>query len=263
MAITTLDGLVAARTGKRQGFTFSRTGIGNTAAGQLFSLYRATGGPPAQPAVPGAAAVPTKALTFSFANKAGSDTTYLDALGGVSTVPGTLMFYDRFFHIGGLNGTLTTAQAVNSQALLTFPFRGAPAEECEWFLEWYADTGATATTATVAVTYTDATTGTVAVALAINTRAGRLMPIAPPQGKYIASVQSVTLAATTGTAGSFGVTCGDRKAAVTLTAPQSNVGAEKDLILCPVPDDACLWQVVACTTTATGDWRGEFTLIQG
>lgn len=265
MAITTQDALIAGRGSKRQGFAFARTSIANQAAGTLCSLYRAAGGPPAQPAIPTTAALPDDTLSFVFTNPSGADTTYLDTFSGVTTGGGgVLMTYDRLFHIGGLNGTLTTAQAVNSQTVLsTWPVRGAPAVECEWFLENYSDTGATATTATVAVTYSDATTGTVSVAVPTNWRAGRLLPIPPPQGKYIASVQSVALAATTGAAGNFGVTAGDRKSDATLYLPQANLGASREAVFTTVPNDMCFWHVFLCTGTSTGDIRGEFSLIQG
>ena len=264
MAITTQDGLISARANKRQSFAFSRTSIANMAAGQVCSLYRSTGGPPTQPAIPTTAAIPTKTLSLNFNNATSPDKTYLDYTAAVSTASCVLWTYDRLFHIGGFSGIVTTAQTVNSQSTLTFPARGgATAGEVEWFLEWYADTGATAVTANVAVTYTDATTGTVAVALAATMRAGRLLQIPPVQGKVIASVQSVTLSATTGTAGNFGVTCGERCAGCALYLGTANIGVEKEAVLCNIPDDGCFWHVALCTTTSTGDIRGEFTLLQG
>ncbi len=181
-----------------------------------------------------------------------------------STAAGKVALYDRLFHIGGLNGTLATAQAVQSQTVLTFPVRGAIADESEWFLEWYADTGATGVTATCAVTYTDTTTANVTVALPATTRAGRLLPIVPGQGKVIASLQTVTLSATTGAAGNFGVTCCDRLAGCSATIITANIPAPaREAVLHEVPNDACLMQIVECSTTTSGDVRGEYTLIQG
>ncbi len=263
MAISSQDGLIAARTGKRQTFSFAKISTANMIAGGLCSLYRATSQIPTQPAIPTVAEVPTKALSFNFNNAIAPDSTHLDFMGGVCTVAGVVNLYDRTFHIGGLNGTVTTAQTVNSQTVLTFPTRNTTAFESEWFLEWYADTGATAVTANVAVTYTDATTGTIAVSLAATMRIGRILPIIPASGKWIASVQTVTLSATTGTAGNFGVTCGDRISNASLYIPIANVGSSVEAVLSIIPDNACLWQVQLCSATTSGDLRGELILIQG
>lgn len=263
MTIATESDLINARANKNQPFAMQRTSIANMVAGALCSMYRSTGPLPSQPAIPSAAAVCTKALTFSFNNPTGGDKTYLDTISGGCTTACRVVTYDRLFHIGGLSGTVTTAQTVNSQTVLTLPLRNSLAGEVEWFLEWYTDTGATAVTANVAVTYTDATTDTRAVSLAATMRAGRLLPIVPATGKVIASVQSVTLSATTGTAGNFGVTCGDRQSGLSLNILAANLGDKNEAVLKEVADNACLWQVVECSTTSSGDVRGEFNLVQG
>lgn len=267
MAITTQDGLISARANKRRGASFRRLSVVNMAAGQLCSLYRAgsAGAQFSQPAIPTAAAVPTKALSFNFPTPSGADTTYLDSLDINAQQAGRVVWLDRVFHIGGLNGTLATAQTVNSQTPLpSYPIRGAAAEELEWFLEWYADTGATAVNATVAVTYTDAGTANLVVALAATMRIGRLLSIVPAQGKVIASVQSVTLSATTGAAGNFGVTAGNRISASGMSVMAANIAPQpRQAILRAVPDNTCLMAMVECTTTSTGDVSGELVLVEG
>lgn len=267
MPITNQNELINARANKRQPFTIRRASVANQAAATLCSMYRAaaTGVAQPQPAIPAAAAVPTKALSINFNNPAGADKTYLDMVDLGLTQPGRVLTYDRVFHIGGLNGTLTTAQAVNSQTVLSaFPVRASLAEELEWFLECYTDLGATGVTATVAVTYTDTTTGTPTVAVPATWRAGRLLPITPAQGKVIASVQSVTLSATTGAAGNFGVTAGDRISGASMSVQVANIPPpSKQGLMVEIPNDCCLWQVVECSTTSTGDLSAELLLIQG
>lgn len=264
MTIATENDVINARTNKRQGMNFQKASIANMVAGALCSMYRSTGPIPSQPAIPAAAALCTKALTWNFNNPTAPDNTYLDVMDGVCGTACRIVWFDRLFHIGGLSGTVTTAQAVNSQTVLTLPVREADPPEVEWFLEWYADTGATGVTATIGVTYTDTTTGTVTAALAATMRAARLLPVIPAAGKVIASIQSVTLSATTGTAGNFGVTAGNRMSGTSLHVPVANVAPpSRELILRKIQNDTCLWPVVECSTTSSGDIRGEFTLIQG
>lgn len=264
MTISTEADLINARANKRQDFPVAQTSIANAVAGTLHSLYRSTGPTPVQPAIPAANAVPTKALTFNFNNPGGADKTYVDMMDLIGTIAGEVTLFDRLFHMGGLSGTVTTAQNVNSNTALTFPARGAAAANaCEWFLEWYTDTGATGVNATVAVTHTDATTANIVIALSATTRAGRLYPIVSP-GKVISQINTVTLSATTGTAGNFGVTCGRRIAGTSMGIVAANVPAQpREAILEEIPNDACLWRVMHCSTTSTGDQRGSFTLVQG
>jgi hypothetical protein len=267
MTIATQGDLINARTNKNQGISFQRASMANQTAGTLCSLWRSTGPVPSQAAIPTAAALCTKATSGAlrnFQNPIGGDKTYLDVIDVNCTLAGKVALYDRLFHIGGLNGTLTTAQAVNSQTVLTFPVRNSVADECEWWLEWYADTGGTAVTATCAVTYTDTTTANLAVAVPATCRAARLLPIVPGAGKVIASVQTVTLSATTAAAGNFGVTCADRLAGCGATVVAANIPQPaREAVLHEVPNDACLMQIVECSSTASGDVRGEYTLIQG
>ena len=126
---------------------------------------------------------------------------------------------DRLAHIGGLSGTVTTAQTVglDLQTLsgtgnLTARIGPSNYSDVRWVLEWYAATGATAVTATVNVTYNDGTTGNLnAISLAANRPIYSFQNLNQfiPQNltnRYIRAVNTVTLSGTTGTAGNFGVT---------------------------------------------------------
>lgn len=259
MAITTEAGYIAAKAGgsyKR----FQKTSIANAVAGGIQSMWRSTGPFPAQPAIPGAAALCDRttpgALELPAVN--GANTRYIDAFSLLSTTAGQVRFVDRVIHNGNLNGTVITAQAVNTPAL---PAR-APALACDWFIEVYTDLGATGVNATVALTYTDATTANIVVAVPATARAGRMLPIAPTTGKVIASVQSVTLSATTGAVGAFGITA-QQEIGVNATVIAANLGDKDAAMVLPIPADACLALCVDCSTSNTGDLRCGYRIIEG
>lgn len=259
MAISSEAGYIAAKAASSYK-RFQKASIANAVAGTMHSLWRSAGPLPVQPAIPGAAALcdRTTAGALDLPLVTGGNTRYIERCNGVNTTGGNIVFVDRVIHGGGLNGTLITAQAVNTPAL---PAR-APAAGCEWFLECYTDLGATTTTATCAVTFTDTTSSTIAVTVPATWRAGRVLPIIPPTGKLIASVQSVTLTATTGAAGSFGVTAQQNTGAV-LTPPAANAGDRDVAMILPIAADACLSIMVDCTSTSTGDVRGGLQIMEG
>jgi hypothetical protein len=270
MTITTGDGLIAAR-GASIVLPIQRATIANAAAGQLFSTWRSTGPLPAQGAIPGAAAIPTRTTSGALATIGGAWTnptapavTYVDRVALNSSIANRIVLFDRLVHMGGLNGTLTTSQTVNTPAL---PARAqsTTGEGLEWFLEWYTDTGGTGVNCTVTYTRADGTGGrTFVIALGATIRAGRLVPIVPTAGDVaIKSVESVQLSATTGAAGSFGITCG-RRLPVSAGIVLANTAAPQQAgLLERIQDDACLWPVVECSTTSTGQITGEITMVQG
>lgn len=269
--ITTRDHLIDAMANGSTTFIVAKASIANAVAGGWFSLWRATG-TPGQAAIPAAAAICTKALagSFQFTNPTSGVGSYLGRVflqSGNSATNWEL--HDRLAHMGGLNGTLTTAQAVNLDITGTtnnLELRRGDANysDVQWWLEWYTDTGATAVTANVAVTYDDGSTATISVALTATMRAGRMLPITPTTvGRFIRSVQSVTLSATTAAAGNFGVTATRELADGDI--PLANKGERytwADLALQRVHDDACLFLVVMPSTTTTGVLNGSARLIQ-
>jgi hypothetical protein len=265
MAITTLDQLAAAAKYQLPFYTASVT----TVAGVPYSLWLANGIVPAVRAAPGAAAVPGKVLAGfgTWPDATSPVKTYLNTvmLQGVNT--GMLHVYDRLSHMGGLSGTSTAAQTVNTAAIT----RGGPAEDTtgknvEGFLEWYSATGGTGATATVSWTDDGGTSGrSTAITLAATRPASFLAPISLVTGTTgIRSVQTVTLSASTGTAGNFGVTLARRICSIPITA--ANVGTILDPItsgLIPIDNDACLWFVYQSSTTSSGILSGLITLAQG
>lgn len=266
MSISTEAALIAARANARP-TSVQKASIANAVAGALYSLWRSTGPLPAAGAIPTSAAVCTQALLgslWSFTNPTAPVKTYLDWLDIGATVAGSHAVYDRLAHMGGLSGTVTTAQTAN----VTLPTDANRCDQSglgvEWYLEWYTDTGSTAVTATISYTNEANTSGrTATVSVGATTRAGRLLPIRPASGDAaIKSVQSVTLSATTGAAGNFGVTA--RRRLATMTTLSANIAEPKQRsLLVPIPDDACGEIVNECSATTTGDLRGDLLLIQG
>jgi hypothetical protein len=263
MAITTQDQLVAARanTALWPPVGVQKITIAGQVAGTIASLWRSVGPLPTQPVIPAAPALCNNGTAGALAMPAvvGSNTLYLDELNLSCTIAGSIDVMDRVLHSGGLNGTLTTAQAVATPNL---PPR-APAIMCEWFLECYIATGATTVAATVNVDYSDGTLGqNIAVTLPVSWQAGRLLPIIPAIGKYIARINNITLSGTTGIAGNFGVTAA-RRLGVMANIIAANLSDVRPYLLRGIASDACVSLHVNASTTSTGDVRGHLVFIQG
>jgi hypothetical protein len=274
MSITTLDQLLDALANNSSRIVWDKASLANAAAGQVFSLWRATG-VPGQGAIPGAAALCTKGLTgaMGFDNQTAPAASYYAwqtlTTGNAAT---GVEVHDRLAHMGGLSGTVTTAQTVGID--LSTLGGGLPAgrrghanySEVQWWLEIYTDLGFTGVNATVNVTYDDASTGNLAaIALGATPRAGRLYPlVSAVAGRFIRGVNSVTLSATTGAAGSFGFTATRPRTVV--NANVANKAEQFDwaqLGLPIIPNDSCLQMVMICSTTSTGTVRGQGKIAHG
>ena len=206
-------------------------------------------GMPAGGAVPTSAAIPDRSTigALPFAAPGGSREKLLIGASIVPSTAGVYLLYDRLFHIGGLSGTLTTAQTVQgSPASPALTRNTGGAGNMAWY-EIYTVIGTTATTLTMTYTDQDGNTGNTST---INiggtgfrevTRAQRIPLAAGDTG--IQSIQSVQLTATTGTAGNFGITIAQPLAWI----PVGSAGTAgwrdytTGLPGIPVPDpDACL-----------------------
>ena len=277
MAISTLDGIVNALGNNSSRIVLDKASIASQGAGTFVSLWRATG-QPGQGAIPGAAAACNNALTgaVGFTQQtlpATSYGAYFEAATGNASM--TVEMHDRLAHMGGLNGTLTTAQTVGidfsalSSDNMAERIGDANYSDIQWWLEWYTATGATAVTATVAVTYNDATTGTLSVALAATRPASLMIPLnglipAAGAGKYIRAITTVTLSATTATAGSFGVTATRPRLAI--GTPIANYKVTADWAALGLPEilnGSCLFPVVLTSTTSSGTVRGGGKIAHG
>ena len=278
MTITTRDQLIDALGNNSSRLVIDKASISNAAAGQFHSLWRATG-QPGQAAIPAAAAVCNNALTgaLNFAQQTSPATTYGTWANAMcSNNATTLEIHDRLMHMGGLSGTSTGSQTVNLDINANLASNNLDARkgdanfsDVQWWMEWYTDTGGTAVTATVGVTYNDTTTGTLSVALAATRRASLMIPLngfipAAAAGKYIRDIDTVQLSATTGSAGSFGFTA--TRPRMTMPLPLANKMETFDWAALGLPEifnSSCLMILQVASTTTTGTVRGGGKLSHG
>ena len=278
MAITTRDKLIDALGNNSSRVILDKSTITGLTAGNFVSMWRATG-QPGQGAIPSTAATVNNTATgaVQFFQQTAPATSYLAYLDFVSSNSAmTLELHDRLMHMGGLSGTVTTAQTVG------IDFNGITADnkanrigdtnysDIQWWLEWYAATGGTAANITVNVTYNDGTTGALTTFQLAATRPIAFMqPLnsyipAAASGKYIRGIVSVQLAATTGTAGNFGVTA--TRPRVSVSSPLLNLKASADwaqLPLSEVPNGSALFPIMLTSTTSTGTLRGSGKIAHG
>ncbi len=274
MTIETVNDVVKALGNNTSRVVWDKASIANAVAGAIFSLWRATG-TPGQGAIPTAAALCTSALlgAMGFTNQTAPATSYY----GWQTIAtgntlSSVEIHDRLAHMGGLNATLLTAQTVGIDLStlgggLAADRRGdANYSDVQWWLEWYTDTGATASNATVNVTYDDASTGNLAViAVGGTVRAGRMISlVSAVPGRFIRGVNSVTLSASTATAGNFGVTATRPRTAVSTYVANKVENFDWAALGMPeIPNNACLQMAMICSTTSTGTVRGQGKIIHG
>lgn len=277
MTISTRDQLIDGLGNNSSRIVLDKASIASQAAGTFVSLWRATG-QPGQGAIPAAAAVCNNALTgaIGFRQQTAPATSYgayLEAATGNASM--TLEIHDRLAHMGGLNGTLTTAQTVgiDFSALSSDNIAARKGDsnysDILWWLEWYTATGSTAVTATVNVTYNDGTTGALTVSLTATRPASLMIPLngfipAAGAGKYIRGIVSVQLSATTGTAGSFGVTA--TRPRMTIGCPIANCKFVADWAALGLPEifnGSCLFPIVLTSTTSSGTVRGGGKIAHG
>lgn len=266
MAITTRDGLIAAMgAGTLNNFGYISF---TTVAGQKVSPWYIQ-------SLKGRNILPTTAQTCTPSTRCAlrlpsvtTQTIYVSKLQAVSTSACTIYLYDRLAHMGGLSGTSTSAQTANV-TLTTAASQSrcqSNGSDVQWYLQWYADTGGTAVTATITYTNQSGTTGrTTTVSLAATRKITYLQPIYPnTNDKSIQSIQSVTLSATTGTVGNFGVTA--TKPITSLPIPIANISNVYDysnLGLPQVSSNACLAFFFLAGTTTSGVMYGTIDLIKG
>lgn len=279
MTITTRDKLIDALGNNSSRFIIDKASLSNAAAGQYHSLWRATG-QPGQGAIPGAAAACTNALTgcMGFTQQTNPATSYGGwANATCSNAAVTIEVHDRLAHMGGLWGTSIAAQPVgidlntlSGSNNIAARMGDANYSDVQWWLEWYTDTGSTAVTATVNVTYSDGSTGNLTgVALAATRRASFMQPLnsyipAAQSGLYIRGVNTVTLSATTGTAGSFGVTATRPRMTMPLNiANKTEYFTWADLGFPEIFNTSCLFPIELASTTSTGTVRGGGKICHG
>jgi len=212
-------------------------------AGALSSLWLYQGSP-AHGDIPGVASAPTNTTpgALRFTPPTGVQQKWLLGMTATVRVAGTLTLYDRLLHNGGLSGTVITPQVVGGSLTRNLSGIGN-----EIWVEIYTLVGTTGTTITASyVNELDVTRTTPAMSFGGtgNREATRLIHLPRASGdRGVKSVISVTVLASTGTAGSFGVTVARPLALVPIN--MASVGAVRDFIsglpsVLEVPAGACL-----------------------
>lgn len=277
--IENIDNLVKALGNNSSRIVLDKASIASQIANSYCSLWRATG-QPGQGAIPTVVATcnNTTVGTIGFNQQMSPSTSYgayLEIATGNAAM--TMELHDRLANMGGLNGTLTTAQSVNLDlntllATDNIDTRKGDANysDVQWWLEWYTATGVTAVTATIVVTYNDGTTGNLSVlSLAAARPASHMIPLnslipSAQSGKFIRGIVSVTLSATTGTAGNFGVTV--TRPRMTLSSPFANFKFIADWAQLGLPEiynSSAIFPIVLTSTTSTGTVRGGGKIAHG
>lgn len=247
-------------------------------AGRAFSHW-AVNGDNGTGVVPTTAVVPTNATVGSvgFHDLGGPVQRILSfswATGSPGSSPGGLItISDRLSHQGGLSGTATGAQTTNlPTAALTRYTSGVDVHAA---LEIYTAVGATPTTAVVSYTDDDGNAGQTSPATTFGgsgfSSLFELIRVPLASGdRGVRAVASVTLAASTGTAGNFGVTL--YKPLLTLPMsllPNGAVGVDEDALLGfgslfpQVLDGACLWfQTISSFNGGASSPHGQISFAQ-
>lgn len=277
MVIANTDQLVNSMANNSSRIILDKSSIANAAAGQFHSFWRATG-QPGQGAIPTGEAVCDNTLVgaLQFTQQTPPSTSYLGIFESISSIAGvTIEIHDRLMHRGGLSGTVITAQTATvdisaNLATSNLDARKGDANysDVQWWLEWYADTGATSPNITVNVTYDTGSSGNLTTfAPGTSRRASFMYPLnslIPSGGSFIRAVNTVTLSSTTGGAGNFGITATRFRGAMLLPAANSRFTATwADLGLPEIANSSCLFAIQIANSTSTGTLRGTGKIIHG
>lgn len=166
---------------------------------------------------------------------------------------GTTFVLDRLSHQGGLSGNVATTQTTNlPTAALTRYTSGVGVFA---FLEVFSSVGVTATTFSVSYTNSAGVSGRVSPASTVGATGtnatGTFIPIPLQVGDVgVRSVESVTLAGATGTAGNIGIVLA--KPLITISTCDESYQFVMDQVkhmgACfePIAADACLMLATAC-----------------
>ena len=257
MTINTLDDLLRAM--KAGGYLqpVNINSQGGNGVGIDLSCWRLLNYP-LLPAIPTTAAILNSASSGALPlapRTTGQERILAEASIQMATQGNTLQIEDRLAHMGGLSGIVTTAQTVGIDIHanigtnnLAERVGASDYSELEWFLEWYTATGATIATPTVQATFNDGSTGTVGIwnpgggaALPASVPGGRRYKLQPSNGLYIRAISTLTLSASTGTAGNFGVTVRRLRARVENTVPNAMRVVDWSYLRAPlISDQSCL-----------------------
>lgn len=269
MAITTMDGLVSALGNSKDQQLFFPSAT-NVAGGWVWLNYAVTSSfgilaIPAASSAGGKTYTQTAGVAGYPKWSAGGASSYIGRIGVSFVTAGTVHIYDTLWACSGFNGTLLTAQAVTGFTGL--PTRNTTGAGCEIWVYGTTAVGATASNITVQYTNSSAVAGrvTVATPMIASLPAFRMFQVPLQSGDVgVQSIQSVTLSASTGTAGSFGVMIVDRLCSISSPVPNVSVSADFATLGLPAIDDTSVLSFVSQgTTTSTGIIMGQMSIVQG
>jgi hypothetical protein len=199
------------------------------------------------PTVAGLAYNVASAGALPIGNNLATKECFLQSLSGFVQNFCNLQLIDRLVAWAGLNGTTVGAQGLGAIALPRY----TSGDGVLGYLKFYTPTGATTQTATVIYTNSQGVSGrTTTVVVPASPVANQVVPIplvGTDKGKL--SIQSISLPATTGTAGNFGAFLAMPLASVSGQYFQANW---LDLGLPKIQDGACLGFLDLCSTNSTG-----------
>lgn len=239
-------------------------------AGRHQSLWQYSGNP-CNGAVPGGTARnPTRTTDGALgqADATGGRTKYLTSFCAFCRIQANFFLYDRLADISGLSGTTITEQSITG--LSVSRYTGAASVGNEIWLEIYTAIGASATTVKAKYTNQAGTTGQLTPLIAFGSagdlEATRMIHLPLASGDTgVRSVESVTVTATTGTAGDFGVTIVRRIAACAMGL-DGTMGVTNLLTGRPGPaavaDLACLSLIYCQRTTVASEVVSAFSFVE-
>lgn len=250
------------------------TNISSMANGRLHSLWRFDGYPSGG-AIPTSAAIPDNTTTGSL--KQASNTTgyekfiYSFCVGGLYA--GNFLLYDRLMHCGGLVADITSEQTVQGDPASPGLTRYNTNSTCIGnmiLVEVYTALGVTTRSITASYTNQDGTAGQTTVAMQIggsgynNVSRAMLLPLAAGD-TGVQAVKSVTLSASTGGPGNFGVSI-IRPLAMIGTIETGGSGFRDFTVGLPglpkVENGACLALLTVVGNTTANDIYGGLSLVE-
>jgi hypothetical protein len=278
MSITVHDELIKRLQYSHNRVVVDKASLANQLTTAWTSMWTATG-TPGTGAAPGAIAVCTQALTgaLPLTNRTSPEKNYITFL--EATCGNTLTnfeIHDRLVHMGGLATNVNTSQNVLidlSTLLATSNLderKGdANYSDVQWWIESYTDGGSTTVNLTINAKFNDGTDANLTVLSLPRFRAGQSYPLngliaAAQAGSFIRGINTVTLSATTGGAGSWGVTATRYRTGKLL--PISNAKSSFSWYELGLPDinnSSCLSIIVLPSTTSSGLIRASVRISNG
>lgn len=263
MAITSVDD-IASGIASGIDYPFLKVLTAAKAIGSFQSGWLAAGNPGAGSAPPvytsGAGYKADRTTPGALGQTNASVQNWLARMTAASTVPATLLIYDRLWSCSGMGFAAATYTVTTPGALPTRITDGGVGVEA--FVEQFVAAGAASGTLTLNYLDTGGAAGAGVVAAVVSAPvAGQLQPIPLAVGDTGVSQVVSAVTSNTWTSGSFGITLAKRVAAIPLQV--AGLAADRDwaIALSKIPVDACLMLAIQATATTAATLQGELMII--